>query len=68
MSVSTLLWIQWLAVLALEAGLLGLVLALLLRHRAAVWRRTFCQAATLALLLLVACDISGEARHLCCRR
>jgi beta-lactamase regulating signal transducer with metallopeptidase domain len=56
-------WVQLLALLAVEVGLVTLLAALLRRWRpSAVWQRTSCQAGIAAVLLVTACELSGSAR------
>ena len=58
-------WLQLLALLAAEVGLIAAGVALLLRWSpSAAWRRTFCQAGVAAVLILTACELSGSARVL----
>jgi len=58
-------WAQLLALLAAEVGLVALaVWGLRQWGPSAAWRRTFCQAAIAAVLVLTACEISGSARAL----
>jgi beta-lactamase regulating signal transducer with metallopeptidase domain len=60
-----LLWFQLLALLALEIGLVALVLALLRRSRvSAAWRRTFFQAGIIAVVVLAASELSGSGQAL----
>jgi hypothetical protein len=58
-------WLQLLALLAAEVGLIALGVELL-RHwsLAAAWRRTFCQAGITAVLVVTVCELSGSARAL----
>jgi hypothetical protein len=58
-------WLQLLALLAAEVGLIALGVELL-RHwsLAASWRRTFCQAGITAVLVVTVCELSGSARAL----
>jgi hypothetical protein len=58
-------WLQLLALLAAEVGLIALGVALLQRWSpAAAWRRTFCQVGITAVLVVTACELSGSARSL----
>ena len=58
-------WLQLLALLAAEVGLIALEVALLLRWSpASAWRRTFCQAGITAVLVVTVCELSGSARVL----
>jgi beta-lactamase regulating signal transducer with metallopeptidase domain len=58
-------WLQLLALLAAEVGLIALGVALLRRWSlSAAWRRTFCQAGITAVLVVTACELSGSARVL----
>ena len=58
-------WVQLLALLAAEVGLIALGVALLRRWSpSAAWRRTFCQAGIIAVLVVTACELSGSARAL----
>ena len=58
-------WLQLLALLAAEVGLIAVGVALLLRWSpSAAWRRTFCQAGIAAVLIVTACELSGSARVL----
>jgi hypothetical protein len=58
-------WLQLLALLAAEVGLIALGVALLQRWSpAAAWRRTFCQAGVTAVLVVTVCELSGSARAL----
>jgi hypothetical protein len=66
MSVSlAMAWLQLLALLAAEVGLIALGVALLRQCSAAAsWRRVFCQAGILAVLVVTVCELSGSARAL----
>jgi beta-lactamase regulating signal transducer with metallopeptidase domain len=56
-------WLQLLALLAAEVGLVALVVALLRRgSRSAAWGRAVCQAGIIAVLALTVCELSGAAR------
>ena len=58
-------WLQLLALLAAEVGLVALaVWGLRQWGPSAAWRRTFCQAAIAAVLVITACELSGSARAL----
>lgn len=58
-------WAQLLALLAAEVGLVALaVWGLRQWGPSAAWRRTFCQAAIAAVLVITACELSGSARAL----
>jgi beta-lactamase regulating signal transducer with metallopeptidase domain len=59
---------QLLVVLAIEAGLLSLILFMALRRSPSVaWRWTFCQAAVTGMLLLALSEISGAGHVLASR-
>ena len=58
-------WVQLLALLAAEVGLVALGVALLRYWSpSAAWRRTFCQTGIAAVLIITACELSGSARLL----
>ena len=58
-------WVQLLALLAAEVGLVALGVALVRRWcPSAAWHRTFCQAGIAAVLVITACELSGSARML----
>ena len=58
-------WLQLLGLLAIEAGLVGGLLFLVLRRSPpARWRRTFCQAAVIATLVVGLGELSGVNRQL----
>ncbi|MGO8925860.1 MAG: M56 family metallopeptidase [Limisphaerales bacterium] len=58
-------WLQLLALLAAEVGLIALGVALLRRcSLAAAWQRTFCQAGIMAVLVVTVGELSGSARAL----
>jgi beta-lactamase regulating signal transducer with metallopeptidase domain len=58
-------WLQLLALLAVEVGLIALGVALLrLWSPTAAWRRTVCQAGVTAVLVITICELSGSARVL----
>jgi beta-lactamase regulating signal transducer with metallopeptidase domain len=58
-------WLQLLALLAVEVGLIALGVALLRRWSpTAAWRRTVCQAGVTAVLVITICELSGSARVL----
>src|ERR1043166_4506390 len=60
---SAVVWFQLLALLAVEAALVALVLAIVQRHsHSGAWRRTFCQAGIAGVLLLAVCELSGVGR------
>src|ERR1043166_9068802 len=57
------IWFLVPASLALETGLLALMLGLALRGtQSPGWRRTLCQAALLCALLITVCEVSGAGR------
>ena len=57
------IWFAVPASLALETGLLALMLGLALRGtQSPGWRRTLCQAALLGALLITVCEVSGAGR------
>jgi beta-lactamase regulating signal transducer with metallopeptidase domain len=56
-------WLQLLALLALEVGLIALAVELLRRWSpTAAWGRAFCHAGIIAVLAVTACEFSGSAR------
>ena len=58
-------WLQLIGLIALEAGLVAGVLWLALRRSLlGRWRRTFCQAALIAVLVIGLGEISGASRRL----
>jgi len=58
-------WLQLIGLIALEAGLVAGVLWLVLRRSLlGRWRRTFCQAALIAVLVIGLGEISGASRRL----
>ena len=58
-------WLQLLALLAAEVGLIALGVALRRRWSpAAAWRRTFCQAGITAAFVVTVCELSVSARAL----
>jgi len=58
-------WLQLLALLAAEVGLIAFGVALLWQWSpTAAWRRTFCQAGITAVLVVTFCELSGSARAL----
>ena len=58
-------WVQLLALLAVEVGLIALSVALLWRRSSsAAWRRTFCRIGIMAALGATTCELSGSARAL----
>jgi len=60
-----LIWLQLLALLAVEVGLVALAFRLLRGWSAsAAWRRTFCQAAITGVLALTLCELSGAGRKM----
>src|SRR2546421_2849716 len=62
---SSTIWLQLLALLAVEAGLVALVVAVWQRHTSsAAWRRTICQAGVVGILLLTLSELSGSGRLL----
>jgi len=58
-------WLQLLALLAAEVGLIAVGVALLrCWSPTAAWRRTVCQAGVTAVLVVTVCELSGSARVL----
>jgi beta-lactamase regulating signal transducer with metallopeptidase domain len=58
-------WLQMLGLLAIETGLIASLLLLVLRRSSqARWRRTFCQAAVIATLVVGLGELSGTSRRL----
>jgi beta-lactamase regulating signal transducer with metallopeptidase domain len=58
-------WLQLLALLAVEVGLIALAVAVLRRWSpTAAWGRAFCHAGIIAVLAVTACELSGSARIL----
>jgi beta-lactamase regulating signal transducer with metallopeptidase domain len=56
-------WVQLLALLAAEVGLVALGVALVRRWcPSAAWHRTFCQVGIAAVLVVTVCELSGSAR------
>src|SRR2546425_82785 len=61
----TSVWLGLLAVVAIEVGLIALLLAVAQRRKAsAAWQRTFCQAAVVGVLLITLGEFSGAGRGL----
>src|ERR1051325_344105 len=59
----TIFWLKIFALLAVEVGSVELLFAFLQRTcRTAVWRRTFCQAALIAALVIAFSELSGVGR------
>jgi len=64
----TTLWLKILALIAMEVGVVALVLLVVRRScRTAVWRRTLCQAALITSLVLAFSELSGVGRSLVAR-
>ena len=59
-------WVQLLALLAAEVGLVALGVVLVRRRcpPSAAWHRTFCQASIAAVLVITAGELSGSVRLL----
>jgi len=56
-------WLQWLALLTVEVGLIAVAVALLRRWSpTAAWARAICHAGIIAVLAVTACELSGSAR------
>lgn len=63
-TVPSVVWLQWLALLAAEVGVIALVVAAAQRHvKSPAWRRTLWQAATVSVLGIASCEFSGAARE-----
>ena len=59
----TIFWLKIFALIALEVGIVTLLLAAFQRAcRTAVWRRTLCQAALIAGLVIASSELSGVGR------
>jgi hypothetical protein len=59
----TIFWLRILAIIAVEAGVVALLFALVERRcQTAAWRRTLCQAALVTSFVLAVSELSGSGR------